>query len=81
MRITNRNIVAALQPLKRNGIAQGPQAAANRKSDRLSISNEAKRLQEADMERIAALKEQIANGDYEVDLEKLARAIINKGLV
>jgi len=45
------------------------------------LEGEVKRLQETDMQRLQAIKEAIGKGEYRIDLEALAKAIVEKEIL
>lgn len=78
MKITPTTIVQAPREVEpawdRAAIGQ----AAAKKPDRVSLSAEAQKLQQAEMERIEELTARVREGRYEIDLDAIAEAIVRK---
>jgi hypothetical protein len=84
VKITDSTRIAPLSPvdleseIKRATTRGSGQAA---QPDRVSVSPAARRMQQEEMDRIAALAEQVAGHQYVIDLDKLADAIVRKELL
>lgn len=50
-------------------------------ADRVSLSQEILERRQADMDRVEAIAKLIAEGNYQLDLERLAEAIVLKELL
>ena len=80
MRIANQNTVGAVRPMRQGSPARLAQRSADGQVDKLSLSPEIQRLRESQTERISELKALITSGDYRVDHESLAHALVGRGL-
>lgn len=80
MKITDRNNITPVQ-LAQPGRTHRLPESRGKAADRVSVSSEARQLKQADAERIAALTRAIAEGQYKVDIEALAEAIVHKELM
>lgn len=47
-------------------------------ADKVSLSDQVRDLQQANVEKVAAVRRAIMNGEYKVDLDLLAQAIVVK---
>ena len=76
MKVTDMKAVTpVIEIVDRSEHVSKARAAAN-KPDRVSLSPEVQEMQKADIERVQALTKEIAEGRYEIDLVRLAQAII-----
>ena len=79
MKVTDRSSVMPTPP-----VARGKSTAATRRAasgvgaDRVSLSPEAQRMRDAGLERVDEIKKSIADGQYTIDLDQLAAAIVQK---
>jgi len=78
VKITSPASVVPMRLVERGEAATPSSRPTGLRTDRVSLSGDVQRLQQQDAERIKALTEQIAEGRYQVDLERLAAAIIAK---
>lgn len=76
----------AVRATRANGTSKSDDTKSAPAGERVQVSNEAKLLMEArapevpDQDRIARLKEAIANGTFEVDADRIADAMLNEEL-
>ncbi|SDP95037.1 anti-sigma-28 factor, FlgM family [Litchfieldia salsa] len=81
MKINQTNL-AGINPYKKQ-VNKVVQTEKTVKTDKVEISSAAKQLQETSavtlerQEKIDALKQQVQNGTYKVDPEKIAKSIVN----
>lgn len=82
MRINDR---LRLGPLAENLLVKAKRetssSEATGRADKVSLSSELREMQSHQSERLQAIKQAIAEGRYEVDLDRLASAIVEKGLL
>lgn len=84
MRINDRfrlGPIATTSPVTSKREGKHEPVAGPGRADKVSLSTELRELQNHQSERLQAIKQAIAEGRYEVDLERLAAAIIEKDLL
>jgi len=78
VRVNQPNLVSQVASLRKDAskaLGLGKGAEAN-KPDRVSLSDEVAKMRAVEGARINALKQAIAEGHYEVDLDRLATAFV-----
>jgi negative regulator of flagellin synthesis FlgM len=86
MRIERPGHIQPVNPYRQQEMKQEEAKAKAKGRDKLEISDEALELQRNQetaaerAERIAELKKQVQSGTYHVDAQKIAEAIVKKGL-
>ena len=78
MNVINRNTITPVQYLSRRGSPSTRLVDLPKQADRVSLSNEVVAKQRMDTARAEAIKQAIAEGKYQVDLERLARSFVDK---
>lgn len=79
MKISNNNIISPLLQLQGDSERMARLDETPRsKPDKVSLSNEAQQMIKKDLEKIEALANQVAEGNYVVDLDALAEAMVRK---
>jgi negative regulator of flagellin synthesis FlgM len=79
----NPRVRSGDQPVARDTLAAASSAAASSAADRVELSAHAQNLYKNDEEgtfdsaRVEAIKKQIADGNYEVDYQKLAGKLMD----
>lgn len=81
MTITDRNIIVPLQGIgtQPDHAPHGPRGGG--RADRISLSGEALAMKRATLKRVAALTRAIIDGEYHIDLERLAEAFVGRELL
>jgi len=82
VKVNDRNSIVPLHKVRNlaEQAAKSEKSSQREAADKVSLSNEAQRMQEADAARIAELARAISEGRYQVDLERMAEAFVNKEL-
>lgn len=82
MKINDRQSPPPVAPASRKSADRPsrPDTGPATPADRVSLSPEAQRLLQSNLDRVAAIKARVEEGSYKVDLDELASAIVNKEL-
>jgi len=78
VKITPTTIVQAPREVEPSWDRSPVGPASPKKPDRVSLSAEAQKLQQAEQGRIEELTAQVREGRYEIDLDAIAEAIVRK---
>ena len=78
MKITDRNTLVPISRIRGMTERHAEVEEGRKRTDRVSLSNETQQLKKVDAERIAAISEAIADGEYKLDLKRLAEAMVSK---
>lgn len=83
MKVTDTQHISQVLPAEKAGVTERVRSPAVRDGlpDEIELSNEVRELRAREAARIAALREQISSGNYEIDLAKLARVIADQELL
>jgi len=81
VKISDRTTIAPLPQVTTVSSKRSARVESDRPAgvpDRVSFSDEVQRMLKEDAERVPAIRRQIAEGTYRVDLNQLAEAIVRK---
>jgi anti-sigma28 factor (negative regulator of flagellin synthesis) len=78
VKITPTTIVPAPREAEPTWERSPTGSAQIKKPDRVSLSPETQKLQQAEQERIEALTAEVRGGRYAIDLDAIAEAIVRK---
>jgi anti-sigma28 factor (negative regulator of flagellin synthesis) len=78
LKITERNTITPIRPIRERLERARVESSDAKPGDKVSLSAEAQERKQLEAARIAELTRAIAEGDYQVDLERLAEAFVAK---
>jgi len=81
MQIKPSDTVTAVQALEREMARSGKVKSPRTKPDRVSLSPEAQRMQQKDLERLAEIAREVREGRYKIDLDQIAEATVRKEML
>ncbi len=81
MKILEANNIRQINWSNRKGVAAGRSKDVPAHADRVSLSDELVEKQKVDAERVETIRQAIAEGKYQFDLERLASSFMEKELL